>query len=196
MITTWCQCYSREHFPFQFRFLRSYPNFQVLGFNGGAIAVAGEAAGNGDNRSGRGLHGSLRHLPEPPRRLQFGYGILRSQTPRLFRFHLATLLQVTIPSPSIRFDSSHFAFCYWITELKRNVAASSGTSNFLSIRVETARGRCIWPDTPRCDNSSFSIPSFSSFANRLSLATTCSSAKIIFSSHRLASVSKLILNVI
>jgi len=107
MITTWCQCYSRDHFLLQFRFLRSYPNFQVLGFNGGAIAVAGGgAAGNDDNRFGRGLHGSLRHLPEPPRRLQFGDGILRSQTPRLFRFHLATLLQVTTPSLSLRFGSS------------------------------------------------------------------------------------------
>lgn len=96
----WCQCYWCEHLvlQFQFHFLLSYPNFQVLGFNGGATAVDGDATGNDDIRSGRGLHGSLRHLPEPPRRLQLGDGILCSQTPRLFRFHLATLLQVTMPS--------------------------------------------------------------------------------------------------
>lgn len=70
-------------------------------FNGrfSTVAVDG-GAGNNDNGSEWGLHGSLRDLPNPPRRVQLGDDLHFPQTPRLFRFRLATLVHVNLTTLS------------------------------------------------------------------------------------------------
>lgn len=169
----------------------------LLEFNGRfvTVAVAGDA-GDKDNGTERRLHGSLRDVPYRPRRLQLGDDLHSPQTPRLFRFRLATLVHVVLthhtPSPcstnrTLSIINSIIIIISVIQLLNlKNVAGSVFINDYLRV-LEPEWGKCTWLGAPRCYaySSSFTILPFSTLAYT-NLSTICSFfTKTIFSSLRL-----------